>query len=63
MKNVQNFRPLTNEQLREVHGGGLAYDIGRVLRFLAISAGTPMGTANALADWEINKIVNEIENG
>ena len=54
---------MTPGQLRAQNGGGFAYDVGRIIRFLNISAGTTIGTANALADWTINAIVNEIENG
>jgi len=62
MKKVENFCLMSTDQLRDINGGGFAYDVGRIIRFLGISAGQPIGTLNALADWEINKIINEIEN-
>ena len=63
MKHVKHFSPLTSTQLMETSGGGLAYDVGRIIRFLGISAGQFVGTANAVVDWQINALVNEIENG
>ena len=64
MQNIQRFTPLSGEQLRQVNGGGLAYDIGRIIRFIGLSGGgNPIGVTNATIDWEINAMINEAENG
>ncbi|MEN8202274.1 MAG: hypothetical protein ABFS28_06740 [Bacteroidota bacterium] len=64
MKNVQNFSPLTSDQLMEVNGGGFAYDLGRIIRFIGLSGGgSPIGVTNAILDWQINALINEAENG
>jgi hypothetical protein len=53
------FETLNESQLILTNGGGFAYDVGRVLRFLGISAGTAVGTAMACADWYMNDVVND----
>jgi len=64
MKNVENFSHMNSVQLMEINGGGLAYDLGRIIRFLGLSAGGhPIGTSIAVADWQINAMINEAENG
>jgi hypothetical protein len=63
MKNRENFKEMTPEQLLDTNGGGFAYDVGRVLRFIGLSGGgSPIGIANALIDWEVNAMLNEIAN-
>jgi len=47
--------------MREINGGGFAYDAGRVLRFLFISGGSAVGTYQAVADWIINDEINNLQ--
>lgn len=63
MENTTLFSTMDAGQMRQVNGGGFAYDVGRVLRFISI-AGLNNGplTALALADWDVNKALNEMEN-
>ena len=58
------FELLDSVQLMGINGGGFAYDVGRVLRFLAVSAlcVTPISTANGIADWIMVDAVNEAAN-
>lgn len=59
------FKNLEEKQLLELNGGGFAYDVGRVIRFIGISiangGGTPalgttaLGVEMARMDWEINE--------
>ena len=60
MKNTEFFSTMGAEQLHEVNGGGFAYDVGRVLRFIALSGGglNPIALTNAITDWHINAIIN-----
>jgi len=48
------------ERLRQVNGGGFAYDVGRGLRWLAISA--TQGVINAIIDATVNEALNEAAN-
>jgi hypothetical protein len=58
------FKTLKGEQLSSINGGGFAYDVGRVIRFLVMSGGgqNPFLLANATADWIINDAVNDALN-
>ena len=58
------FRTLKGEQLSTINGGGFAYDVGRVIRFLVISGGgtNPFMLANATTDWIINDEINDALN-
>lgn len=59
MKNFENFSTMNADRLKEVNGGGFAYDIGRIFRFIALSGGgSPPSVAWAITDWEINKALN-----
>ena len=63
MKNRENLNEMTVEQLKEKNGGGFAYDVGRILRFIGLSgAGHPVGMAYAIADWEVNAMISEDAN-
>ena len=63
MKNRENLKEMTRDQLLDMNGGGFAYDVGRILRFIGLSGGgSPIGIANALTDWEVNAMLNEIDN-
>jgi hypothetical protein len=53
MKDVENFRLMSTEQLMEVNGGGFAYDVGRFIRYLALGGGVA-----AYVDWVTNDAVN-----
>ena len=48
------------ERLRQVNGGGFAYDVGRGLRYLAIYA--TQGWVNAMVDAIVNEALNEAAN-
>lgn len=64
MKKTENFKEMTPGQLRTSNGGGFAYDVGRVLRFIGVSAfGNPIGVSYAIVDWEVNALINEDSNG
>ncbi len=40
MKTIfENFTPIGSNELMETNGGGFAFDIGRVLRFIGLYAG------------------------
>ncbi len=63
MKNRENISEMTVEQLREMNGGGFAYDVGRILRFIGLSGGGhPGALAYAVVDWEVNAMINEDAN-
>jgi hypothetical protein len=63
MKNRESFSELTVEQLREMNGGGFAYDVGRILRFIGLSGGGhPGALAYAVTDWEVNAMISEDAN-
>lgn len=59
--NFENFTALSSAELRETSGGGFAYDVGRILRFLAISSTIIPGPSYAIADWQINALNNEYQ--
>lgn len=59
---IEHFTPMGSEQLMETNGGGFAYDVGRVLRFLSFCPFTGVGATMAICDWQINKMINEPEN-
>lgn len=50
---------MEREQLAEVNGGGFAYDLGRVIRFISFAINPVPGTAYAIVDWEVNALNNE----
>jgi hypothetical protein len=53
--NIEIFNPMGDQELIKTNGGGFAYDVGRVLRFLAIALpGTAISVTNAITDWQIN---------
>ncbi len=60
---IEHFTPMGSEQLLETNGGGFAYDVGRVLRFIGMSAGGYMGPTLAIIDWQITTAINNAENG
>jgi len=46
-------------QLVQTSGGGFAYDLGRIIRFIGISGGgSAIGTTMAVTDWIINSAIN-----
>jgi hypothetical protein len=62
MMETQNFSTLREEQLTDCLGGGFAYDVGRVIRFIVKGGGSsPTGTMLALADWIANDVINNWE--
>ena len=58
MKNTTLFSTMDAEQLREVNGGGFAFDLGRVIRFIGLTGGGA-NTTYAIIDWIINDAANE----
>ena len=60
MKNIQNLSTMSAEQLMEVNGGGLAYDLGRALRSLAMYCYG--GAAALIADNAYMDTINEYAN-
>jgi len=47
-----SFKDLSTDECATIHGGtGFAYDVGRSIRFLFISAQGAHGPAMAVADW------------
>jgi len=60
---IEHFTPMGTEQLLETNGGGFAYDVGGVLRFIVIGAGGFAGPTFAIIDWQTNTIINNAENG
>ena len=66
MRNISDeFTTLDANQLVMINGGGFAYDVGRVLRFFAISGGclNPVMMLNAMGDWIVNDLANDAVNG
>ena len=62
MKNTTLFSTMDAEQLREVNGGGFAFDLGRVIRFIGLTGGGHNATY-AIIDWIINDAANEGDGG
>ena len=63
MKNKETMSEMSVEQLRELNGGGFAYDVGRILRFIGLSGGGhPGALAYAVTDWQVNAMINEDAN-
>lgn len=62
MKTTEAFSTINAEHLREINGGGFAYDIGRIIRFIGLSGGSGMYTYNAVIDWIINDAANKAVN-
>ena len=63
MKNRETISEMSVEQLRELNGGGFAYDVGRILRFIGLSGGGhPGALAYAVTDWQVNAMINEMAN-
>ena len=62
MKTTEGFSAINAEQLREVNGGGFAYDIGRIIRFIGLSGGSGMYATHAIMDWIINDAANKAVN-
>jgi hypothetical protein len=58
MKNTALFSTMDAEQLRVVNGGGFAFDLGRVIRFIGLTGGG-VNTTYAIIDWIINDAANE----
>ncbi len=57
-KKIEHFAALGSEELLETNGGGFAYDLGRVMRFLSFGPLTTIGAAQAIIDWQINSMIN-----
>ena len=57
--NFEHFSPITSQELGEINGGGFAYDVGRILRFLSLALpGDGPSIAYAVSDWQINEMIN-----
>ena len=60
MKNRETISEMSVEQLREMNGGGFAYDVGRILRFIGQSgSGNPGAIAYAIAEWQAIAMLND----
>ncbi|MEN8156868.1 MAG: hypothetical protein ABFS10_07950 [Bacteroidota bacterium] len=52
---TEHFTQMESDQLMEINGGGFAYDVGRVIRFIGMALpGDPISLSLAIADWEFN---------
>ena len=50
--NIENFASIGSQELMEINGGGFAFDVGRVLRFIGLALpGDVSSMAHACADW------------
>ena len=50
--NIENFASIGSQELMETNGGGFAFDVGRVLRFIGLALpGDVSSMAHACADW------------
>ncbi len=51
---TEHFTQINSEQLLEINGGGFAYDVGRVIRFIFLALpGDVSSIAYAVSDWEV----------
>jgi hypothetical protein len=60
--NIEHFTPMGTEQLLEINGGGFAYDVGRVIRFIGLSGPNWSMVSYAVFDWKLNKMLTDLEN-
>jgi hypothetical protein len=52
--NIENFASIGSQELMEINGGGFAFDVGRVLRFIGLALpGDVSSLAHACADWGV----------
>lgn len=58
--NIENFTAMGSQELMETNGGGFAFDVGRVLRFIGLCGGSALHLPYAMADWEVNSILNDL---
>ena len=61
--NTESFVSISPSEASAITGGGFAYDAGRVIRFLSMmgTGSSPILTALAITDWEINAMLNDPE--
>lgn len=58
-KNIEHFAALGFEELLETNGGGFAYDLGRVLRFIGNALPGDLVSVNyAIGDWYATTLMN-----
>jgi hypothetical protein len=55
------FNQMDPARLKQLNGGGFAYDVGRGLRFLVMCGGG-FTVTNAVIDWIINDVANDAVN-
>ena len=53
---LQDFRDMTEEENHHCTGGGFAYDVGRAIRFIALSAPGGIFIANGIYDAVLNSL-------
>ncbi|MBE9481538.1 MAG: bacteriocin [Bacteroidetes bacterium] len=56
------IKSLNHNELTNIEGGGLAYDVGRALRFMGINIGNgggPVGISEAISDYIIVELKNQ----
>ena len=52
--NFENFTAIGSQELMETNGGGFAFDVGRILRFIGLALpGDISSIAIACADWGV----------
>jgi len=60
MENREPFSTMDAEQMKQVNGGGFAYDVGRTIRFICL-ARNPFTLPMAITEWIINDTINQVE--
>lgn len=53
---LRDFTSLTEEENQCCTGGGFAYDVGRAIRFIALSAPGGIFVANGIYDAVVNSL-------
>lgn len=51
----QEYRELTGEESFECNGGGFAYDVGRLIRFICNSGHNGANVGLAIGDFIVNR--------
>ena len=62
MNDSEIFSPIDQDRLMDINGGGFAYDVGRVIRFLVLSSDSILGVSAGVMDWQLNKEISDIIN-
>jgi len=62
MKTTEAFCAINAEHLREINGGGFAFDLGRIIRFIGISGAGGTNVTKAIIDWIVTDAINDAVN-